>query len=185
MRVAYVNFNYLFYVFEERDHFVYIAEKSKNYFMTVLFIDPGSDFSAYALWDGERIRTDKITNAEMRQFLLTVDYDHAAIEMIASYGMPVGKEVFDTCVHIGRFVELLKARKGEPELIVRLKIKMHICHSPKGNDSAIRQALIDRFGAPGTKKKQGKTYGIVKDMWAAFAGAVYALDVTNDPTLKR
>lgn len=71
------------------------------------------------------------------------------IEMIASYGMPVGKEVFDTCVWIGRFVEA----SGMPtNYIYRKDEKMNICHSMRAKDSNIRQALIDRFGVVGTKK---------------------------------
>lgn len=71
------------------------------------------------------------------------------IEMIASYGMPVGKEVFDTCVWIGRFAET----SGMPtNYIYRKDEKMNICHSMRAKDSNIRQALIDRFGVVGTKK---------------------------------
>ena len=71
------------------------------------------------------------------------------IEMIASYGMPVGKEVFDTCVWIGRFAEA----SGMPtNYIYRKDEKMNICHSMRAKDSNIRQALIDRFGVVGTKK---------------------------------
>lgn len=78
------------------------------------------------------------------------------IEMIASYGMPVGKEVFETCVWIGRFVEdmicIPQDRITVTEYVYRKDEKMNICHTMKAKDSNIRQALIDRFGPVGTKK---------------------------------
>ena len=89
--------------------------------------------------------------------------------MIACYGMAVGAEVFETCVWIGRYLE--KAQ-GDMSRIKRGEVKMHLCHSMKAKDSNIRQALIDRFGAPGTKKAPGLTFGLSGDMWAAFAVAV-------------
>lgn len=69
--------------------------------------------------------------------------------MIASYGMPVGKEVFETCVWIGKFAE---ASGMKENYIYRKEEKMNLCHSMKAKDSNIRQALIDRFGVVGTKK---------------------------------
>lgn len=71
--------------------------------------------------------------------------------MIASYGMPVGKEVFDTCVWIGRFIEAFDL---EYEYVYRKDEKMNLCHSMKAKDSNIRQALIDRFGPVGTKNNK-------------------------------
>lgn len=71
--------------------------------------------------------------------------------MIASYGMPVGKEVFDTCVWIGRFQQIALPN-ADTKFIYRKDEKMNICHSMKAKDSNIRQALIDRFGEVGTKK---------------------------------
>ena len=80
------------------------------------------------------------------------EYDLLVIEMIANYGMAVGKTVFDTCVWIGRFIEIAEHRHTETEYIYRKDEKMNICHSMKAKDSNIRQALIDRFGKVGTKK---------------------------------
>lgn len=76
-----------------------------------------------------------------------------AIEMVASYGMPVGETVFETCVWIGRFIEHLNRFAIKDYFkIYRKDEKMNICHSMKAKDSNIRQALIDRFGEVGTKK---------------------------------
>ena len=79
-------------------------------------------------------------------------FDKVIIEMIASYGMAVGKEVFDTCVWIGRFKQISESQDIEVEYIYRKDEKMNICHSMKAKDSNIRQALIDRFGEVGTKR---------------------------------
>ena len=79
-------------------------------------------------------------------------FDKVIIEMIASYGMAVGKEVFDTCVWIGRFKQISESQDIEVEYIYRKDEKINICNSMKAKDSNIRQALIDRFGDVGTKK---------------------------------
>ena len=104
------------------------------------------------------------------------DYDLLVIEMIASYGMPVGKEVFDTCVWIGQFKEIATMKNKKVEYIYRKDEKMNLCNSMKAKDSNIRQALIDRFGVVGTKKNPGWFYGFKKDIWQAYAVGVTYLD---------
>lgn len=154
----------------------------------VLGIDPGDKQSAYALINQETLRPlrfDKLPNQQLRTLLLDeglVD-GSGCIEMVASYGMPVGREVFETCVWIGRFTELLARRSGhEPTLIYRRDVKLHHCYSPKANDATIRQALVDRFapGQPGhgkgTKRQPGWFHGFRADIWQAYALAVYAAD---------
>jgi hypothetical protein len=74
-----------------------------------------------------------------------------AVEMIASYGMAVGRKIFDTCLWIGRFIEAWLAHGGAYRLIYRRQVKLHLCESVRANDSNIRAALIDRFG-PGKDK---------------------------------
>jgi hypothetical protein len=98
------------------------------------------------------------------------------IEMISSYGMPVGKEVFDTCVWIGRFMQ---ASTCPVELIYRNDVKLHFCNSPKAKESNINQALKDRFGDKGTVKNKGYFYGFKADVWQAMALAVTYLDKQN------
>ena len=90
-----------------------------------------------------------MNNEELLEYILNSDFDEIVIEMIASYGMPVGKEVFETCVWIGKFVQ---ASNLNEKYIYRKDEKINICHSMKAKDSNIRQALIDRFGQVGTKK---------------------------------
>ncbi|WP_411887376.1 hypothetical protein [Hydrocarboniphaga effusa] len=124
-----------------------------------------------------RVLRSGVDNNETVLGMLTVlryPVDLLAIEKIASYGMPVGAEVFDTCIWIGRFVQA--ASDVRHRLIARQAVKVHLCNSVKAKDSNIRQALIDRFGPVGTKARPGALYGVKSHAWAALAVAVTAHD---------
>lgn len=147
--------------------------------MKVLAIDPGNVKSAFVVWDGKTI-LDKgiLDNEEMIEYAGA--YDNLVVEMIASYGMAVGRTVFDTCVWIGRFIEAMSP-SGKFDLVYRKDAKMHLCHTMKAKDGNIRQALIDRFEPTLEPKK--RPYGVLKgvsaDIWAALAVAVYYYDTKN------
>lgn len=148
----------------------------------ILSIDPGNIESAYCLIEKETykpIEFGKIRNEELLEYMSNLTQKpELAIEMVASYGMAVGKEVFDTCVWIGRFVQEYDNHWYDATInyIYRKDVKMNLCNSMRAKDSNIRQALIDRFGVVGTKKNQGWFYGFKADIWSAYAVGVTYLD---------
>lgn len=151
----------------------------------ILAIDPGSTHSAYAYCSDnlKPLLIDKVTNEEMLDVVHSlVERDRIVIEMIASYGMPVGAEVFDTCVWIGRFVQVAYYRGYKTQYIYRNEVKHNLCHSSKANDATIKQALVDRFAkgvrnyGKGTKNEPGWFYGFSADIWSAYAVAVTYAD---------
>ena len=100
-----------------------------------------------------------------------------AIEMIASYGMPVGAEVFETCCWIGRFEQVLYGETQRVQRVFRREVKLELCNTNRATDANVRQALIDLYGpgkraAVGLKASPGPLYGFKKDMWAALGVAV-------------
>lgn len=158
--------------------------------MNILALDPGPTHTAWAhLEDGAIQGTGFLLNDTMLEHLMLAKSDvHLAIEMIASYGMPVGEEVFETCVWIGRYkqawVDWVDRFNGYVRLVYRKDVKWHICNSTKASDANIRAALIDRFGKPGTAKKPGGTFGITGDMWAALGVAVTASETKERKVVK-
>jgi hypothetical protein len=150
--------------------------------LRILAIDPGPEQSAYCLWSGAGHTSGILTNNEMLYHLdedISLLADFLFIEEIASYGMAVGRETFRTCFWYGRFAEAWHRLPfgGEAILVERRHIKLHHCHSARATDANIRQALIDRFGAPGTKREPGVLFGVKSHMWSALALAVYAYDI--------
>lgn len=168
--------------------------------MRVLAIDPGTSQSAFVVWNSQ---WDPLSSAVIRgftpghvercgiepnetlvrmlQFRETTDmqgFDVAAIEMVACYGMAVGKEVFETCVWIGRMVERCRP---EPRLIYRRDVKMHHCNSARAKDANIRQALIDKYGPCGTKSSPGVLYGVKSHLWSALAIATFISETAEQP----
>jgi hypothetical protein len=149
----------------------------------ILAVDPGNIESAYVVLDDELkpIDFDKCNNQELLEKIYCDDFQdckYVAIEMIASYGMPVGAEVFETCVFIGRIVEAMDCRNcPEIKYVYRKEEKMNLCGTMKAKDSNIIQALKDRFGDKGTKKNPGWFYGFSKDIWQAYAVGVTFRDI--------
>ena len=144
--------------------------------MKILAIDPGTHDSGHVVFAGGSVIAAGVMSNEKTLNLIREygDKDYSlVIEMIASYGMAVGKEVFETCVWIGRFKQAWNP-PDDVKLVYRKDVKMHLCGTPKAKDANIRQALIDILGPPGTKKAPGGTFGVTSHAWAALGVAVTA-----------
>lgn len=159
--------------------------RSNNY---VLAIDPGNIKSAFVVIDLDSyspILFEKAQNEEIMGWLdvyLLNGGVRVVIEMVASYGMPVGATVFDTCVWIGRFAEYCRSKNVTCDTISRRDVKNNLCHCSNAKDGNIIQALIDRFApntqnrGKGTKKNPGWFYGFRSDIWQAYALGVTYID---------
>lgn len=156
----------------------------------LLAIDPGDVQSAFVFMDMETYKPlyfakddNNIVLGYIVEYVRENEVKSVAIEMIASYGMGVGKTVFETCVWIGRFSERLELRGCNVDYIYRKDEKMNICKSMKAKDSNIRIALVDRFAqfdkktGKGTKKNPDWFYGFSADCWQAYAVGTTWLDI--------
>lgn len=143
--------------------------------MTIFAIDPGNTKSAYVVYDSDKKILNKgiLENEAFKDFLEGSNNRQFAIEMVACYGMPVGAEVFDTVLWIGRFIETIVRGGGVVDLVFRRDIKLHLCGTVRAKDGNIRQALIDKLGPVGTKKSPGPLHGVSSHTWAALAVAVF------------
>ncbi len=157
----------------------------------ILAIDPGNIQSAYCLIDKETykpIEFGKMDNNDLlKQIGIFKNLDSIVIEKVASYGMAVGKEIFDTCEWYGRFIQKYCDIHEDFKInyVYRREEKINLCGSMKAKDSNIRQALIDRFAqhdfknGKGTKKNQDWFYGFKADIWSAYAVGITHLDRRN------
>lgn len=150
--------------------------------MILLSIDPGDKESGYVFIDSETykpIRFGKENNNSILLILQMSYYDIVVIERISSYGMAVGRNVFETCEWVGRFTQ---AATVFSEYVYRRDEKINICGNPTANDVNIKRALIDRFAehdfkrGKGTKNNPDFFYGFKADVWQAFAVGVTYLD---------
>lgn len=168
--------------------------------MNILSIDPGTTESAWMTYiseDGKPLTwgfsKNEVLLAAIRDHedgdmtTFGCRAEHLAIEGIASYGMAVGREVFETCMWIGRMIERWDR---DYTLVYRREVKMHLCGSAKAKDGNVRAALLDRFGpgkaiACGTKKTPGPLYGIAKHHWSTLGIACFWADTHKEEFASR
>jgi len=115
-------------------------------------IDPGSTESGVVILDpgymprfaGILPNHEVVATADGE---LDGDKADVVIEMVAHYGtgMPAGRDVFDTCVWIGRFIESFARMGFMVRTLPRSTVKLNLCNSVKAKDQNIIQALVDRF----------------------------------------
>lgn len=155
--------------------------------MSILAIDPGPDQSGWCHYGaGIVMASGVVPNEQLIAWMQAGKFPDAslAIEMIASYGMAVGREVFETCVWVGRFKQAWRD-PAAVRLVYRREVKLHLCGTTKAKDSNVRQALLDRYprtggGATpqiGTKGSPGPLYGVSSHAWPALGVAVVADEV--------
>lgn len=168
--------------------------------MKILSIDPGPEISAFVLWDTKKhnfighkmgietneslvsyhidwFKEQKKNNLSFKEMIVNYHIDKVAIEMIQSYGNPLGRESLETILWIGRFAENMKIRYND------IKISLYARPTIKGqvggrNDTQIRASLRERYGEA---RKGCFLEGVKKDIWSALALAV-ALE--ENPNLK-
>lgn len=145
----------------------------------IVAIDPGHVQSAYVVMGADlRIAGAGIEpNASVLVGLRRNGWNvqEMVVEMVESFGMAVGREVFETVYWIGRFCEAWNQRSSltaQASRIYRSEVKLHLCLSKRAKDGNVRQALLDKLGPRGTKKEPGPTYGISTHMWSALAVGV-------------
>ena len=146
----------------------------------VLGVDPGPENSAYALVTGDQqvLHAEKVGNDSLIERIRQDPPAHVAIESIQSYGMAVGRSVFDTCFFIGEVIRTCKDAGIPFTLYPRPEYTRRICGVGKVNDAVLRQALLLRFGGD----RKGEPLFALKgctDKRSAFAVAVYHLDVAS------
>jgi hypothetical protein len=151
----------------------------------ILAIDPGYEQSAFVIFDGHYVFDHGIeANHEIQQRLQLRArptgfpglLSAIVFEQIESFGMAVGREVFETVFWTGRLYAIAADRYGAiVQRMPRRTVKVHLCQSARAQDTNIRTALLDRFGgsaAVGKKKSPGPLFGIKSHEWSALAIAV-------------
>ena len=152
--------------------------------MRILAIDPGNKSSGWVVMEGRKViggNSDECNHQLGAVIYKTVgSCDVVACEWIQSFGMTVGKEVFDTCRWVGRFEETAKRCELPWRLVYRRDVKLHLCQSTRAKDGNVRQAILDMYPASGggsrpqigTKKQPGPLYGVSGHMWPAVGLAL-------------
>ncbi len=152
--------------------------------MRVFAVDPGPEQSGLVVFDGAAVeRHVTLANEDLLRQIgdrCRSSQDVLVVEQIASFGMAVGAEVFETVFWSGRFVQSWTGYR--PPFMPWARVKRHemkitLCHDSRAKDANIRQALLDRFGpgkaqAVGTKAAPGPLYGMKGDEWQALGVAV-------------
>ena len=152
----------------------------------IIAIDPGTTESAYVVLAENYVPlvADKLPNEDLCEILGAYGaMDTIVIERLASYGMPVGREVLETCEWVGHFARIALANGARVEYLYRREVKLHLCDDSRAGDANIRRALISRFAkhdlrtGKGTCKRQDWFFGFKADIWQAYAVGVTWMDM--------
>ena len=146
----------------------------------LLAIDPGTFASGWVLINTSTRKPFACGKTENERLLEMISEEElwtpeAVIEMMTSYGARVGREVLETCVWIGRFLQEAADAGTRTSTMYRRDVKLELVGLTRATDADLRQYLEDRFAygvknhGKGTKSEPGWFYGFRADIWQAYA----------------
>lgn len=150
--------------------------------MKVLAIDPGDKESGFVIIQPTKdrrlnskfslIRHGNIPNFDLLKIITSNSegVEVGLIEMIQSYGKPVGESIFNTCRWIGKFELRMNDNSWRTALVFRKSIiNFHLSSAAvKNPDSLIRKKMMAKY--PQESK------GITKHSWQALGLASMYLE---------
>ena len=141
---------------------------------SILAIDPGPERSAYCSLSPDRalLAFGILPNMEVLELIRHDSANQIVCERVRSFGMPAGRELFETCEWCGRFCQVAVTAGIAWYWLTRLDVKVALCGTAKAKDPNIRAALMDRYGGVASVKKGGSLHGVSKDVWSSLAVAV-------------
>ena len=143
---------------------------------TLLAIDPGTFKSGWVmLVDGQITAAGVSANTELLDMITTLAPPCISIEWIQSMGMAVGQEVFETCMWVGRFIQLAP-KTTQIIRVPRTQVKLHHCGSARAKDPNVSAAVREKYGQKGTKREPGYFYLVSSHAWQAFAVGAYVME---------
>ena len=171
-----------------------LTSSSVHYSMAKNFmsIDAGSVESAYMVFNAGKIVKavqvkhglgapftiagfGKVENSLIHQIIKELAQegviDTVVFEFPYPRGMPTSYDEFLMVEWVGRLRRTAELAGLKVCKVWRHREKSCVCGNGRATDSNIRTALIDIYGAPGTKKSPGNTFGITADVWQALAVA--------------
>jgi hypothetical protein len=161
----------------------------------IIGIDPGSDKSAMVIWDtrGQKIIShiwDTNSKIERRLSVERHVCTVLAVEYPYLFGKKVWQQVIDTAFVIGRFVKTFEPTYGEEvsnRMIYYINSnawRIFISGQRGAKDSAVKQAIMSKYGGKGTKDNPGILYGIADHEWDALSVCLYTENTYSDQILK-
>lgn len=142
-----------------------------------LAIDPGpeDEHGVVYVHDGE-VKWGVGTNLDawgiIRRYCESYPIAPVIIEGLSNYGQAIGDTTLRTAYTIGRLYELASNGKRDVVVIRRVDVRYAILGSAKGQDSIVKQSVLERFGGPSVAKKGGPLHGLKGHNWSALALAV-------------
>jgi hypothetical protein len=126
------------------------------------------------------------TPAQARAEARIVAADFVAIEGVTNYGTAAGKDTFQTCILIGRLLEIFSARGMVGSVIYRPHVRCVVGGSMRAKEPALKAAIRTWYGgeaeAKGNKKNPGPLYHVHGHAWSALALAfAWCMDRTPRP----
>jgi hypothetical protein len=139
--------------------------------MMILAIDPGKDLHGWVIYSTSNRHISGYGHSDITEIVEKVfpkmreHLSHCVIEAFLPRGQPLGYDMLETILNVGRLEAYWRAKYTLASLVPRKDVLLHMCDDHRATKAQLNVMVYDRFGgsrsaAYGSKEKPGPLYGI-------------------------